>query len=113
MHPRLEAGAHPRGQRHDVVVAVFVADLVHGLERLAPRFGLRFFQQTGLALAALQRLRVHAQQSDRLAAPGVVKQFPRGGGEIRVDLRSVIQRARAGVSRKIRIAQLDLHRARV
>src|SRR5580704_8970507 len=112
MHPLPEGRLHAGSQRYDAVLAVLLADLIHGRQRPAPILGAGLVDETGLPFARLERLRVDSQQADRLSGPGDVKQAARRRSQLRVDLRGMVERSRARERRKVGVAQLDLHGAR-
>ena len=112
MHASAKCGIHAC-REGDRIVAEFFPHSIHRLQRLAPSLRVPFVQQPRLAFRRFQRLRINTQQADGSAFPIVMKQIAGGAGQLGIDLRSVIQRARAGEGGEIRVAQLDLNRPRV
>src|SRR6185312_6709955 len=72
MHSRTKRRTEAGGERNRGI-AVLLAHLVHRRQGLAPALGLVFIQQTGLPLAAFERLRIDAEQADRFSRPVLVK----------------------------------------
>src|SRR5665213_2703889 len=68
MHPLPEARIHSGSQRYDAVLAVFLANLIHGGEGPAPVLGARLIDEAGLPFGGLERLRVDSQQTDGFRA---------------------------------------------
>src|SRR5579863_6272674 len=72
MHSSTKRGAQAGGERNRGVAVLF-AHLVDGCESISPALGLVFVEQVGLPLAALERLRIDAQQANGFAGPVLVK----------------------------------------
>src|SRR5665213_2520726 len=112
MHPLPEARIHSGSQRYDAVLAVFLANLIHGGEGPAPVLGARLIDEAGLPFGGLERLRVDSQQPDGFTSPALMKEPARGRRQLGIDLRGVVECPRSREGRKIGVAQLDLQRAR-
>ena len=107
MHPRPEARIHSGSQRHDAVLAVLFANLIHRGERPAPVFSSGLIDQTGLPFVRLERLRVDSKQPDGSTGPVFMKEFARRCGQLGIDLGRMIEGIDAAVVRAAEATQIS------
>src|SRR5262252_9359346 len=111
MHALAETAFQPGGER-DARLTELIAQFIHRLERLPPALASLALEQVQLALRVLQAAGMHAEQPDCSPGPRPAEQQPRFVENIDIELRTVIERMRAGIGAEVRVAQLQLNGAR-